>query len=512
MFGYINSSQMGLIDNLIITVTKDERPQADYTVKFVDELGANIKDPVTRSGAVGDDISLILGDNAPLWNGEKTQKYIYKSDDAEGKKIASDGSTVVTIVFREAETYYAILNCKTEDDAQLAQLTGSFFEGESYNIYPARGYSKGGVYYFSPATSYNGITYKFPGSIESEIIDGKTTFVGTLTYTEDNTVAYYSDIERLALPVEDAGNGTGLGQLVGSADSWWSFSGGIFDRFSQGRGVRLNAESYIYTEPITASGVYRVIIYGRNDKSSDYATPYELGLRDAEGNVTWFNSLSIPSWAKAATGNNTVENVIIPAGSSLVIGYSGDRNEISFDDITLKKTGDIETATVTSAGWATFVPTANVTIPDGVEAYYVSAVSTTATLTQVETAIPAGAPVLLKAAEGTYTFTQAASAAAIDGNLLKISDGEAMNVLVLYNGDKGVGFYNWTDVLPADKVYLDVAAPGRDFIGFSFGEATGINAVESTKENGAVYNLAGQRVAQPTRGLYIVNGKKVVVK
>ena len=30
--------------------------------------------------------------------------------------------------------------------------------------------------------------------------------------------------------------------------------------------------------------------------------------------------------------------------------------------------------------------------------------------------------------------------------------------------------------------------------------------------DGEFYNLAGQRVAQPTKGLYIVNGKKVVIK
>ena len=27
-----------------------------------------------------------------------------------------------------------------------------------------------------------------------------------------------------------------------------------------------------------------------------------------------------------------------------------------------------------------------------------------------------------------------------------------------------------------------------------------------------IYNLSGQRVSQPTKGLYIVNGKKVVLK
>lgn len=51
---------------------------------------------------------------------------------------------------------------------------------------------------------------------------------------------------------------------------------------------------------------------------------------------------------------------------------------------------------------------------------------------------------------------------------------------------------------------------------FSFMEngTTGINDVRSQMEDGRgeVYNLAGQRVSQPTKGLYIVNGKKVVIK
>ena len=49
---------------------------------------------------------------------------------------------------------------------------------------------------------------------------------------------------------------------------------------------------------------------------------------------------------------------------------------------------------------------------------------------------------------------------------------------------------------------------------FDFGETTGINAVNGSelKVNGEYYNLNGQRVANPTKGLYIVNGKKVVIK
>jgi hypothetical protein len=45
------------------------------------------------------------------------------------------------------------------------------------------------------------------------------------------------------------------------------------------------------------------------------------------------------------------------------------------------------------------------------------------------------------------------------------------------------------------------------------GETTGIKTIDNSQftiDN--VYNVAGQRVAQPTKGLYIVNGKKVVIK
>ncbi len=41
---------------------------------------------------------------------------------------------------------------------------------------------------------------------------------------------------------------------------------------------------------------------------------------------------------------------------------------------------------------------------------------------------------------------------------------------------------------------------------------TGIQTVTTTKENGAYYDLQGRRVAQPAKGLYIMNGKKVMIK
>ena len=53
-------------------------------------------------------------------------------------------------------------------------------------------------------------------------------------------------------------------------------------------------------------------------------------------------------------------------------------------------------------------------------------------------------------------------------------------------------------------------AGSREFLGFF--DATGIKAAESVTERGVVYDLQGRRVAQPARGLYIENGKKVIIK
>lgn len=85
-----------------------------------------------------------------------------------------------------------------------------------------------------------------------------------------------------------------------------------------------------------------------------------------------------------------------------------------------------------------------------------------------------------------------------------------------YTAANGVGFYKLAggNTLEAYKAYLlydGGGAGARAFIGF--GEATGIEGVSVNEnfENGEVYDLQGRRVVNPTKGLYIVNGKKVFI-
>ena len=91
-------------------------------------------------------------------------------------------------------------------------------------------------------------------------------------------------------------------------------------------------------------------------------------------------------------------------------------------------------------------------------------------------------------------------------------------VVVLESVEKpGVGFYPYsTASAPAGVVYLDAPIDARalSIVFEDEGETTAISEVRGLKadERDEFYNLKGQRVAQPTKGLYIVNGRKVVIK
>ena len=80
------------------------------------------------------------------------------------------------------------------------------------------------------------------------------------------------------------------------------------------------------------------------------------------------------------------------------------------------------------------------------------------------------------------------------------------------------GFYRANNnTVASNKAYLDLTglSGAHSFtLDLSDGAVTGIATVSSEKEmnNASFYNLAGQKIVQPTKGLYIVNGKKVIIK
>ena len=227
---------------------------------------------------------------------------------------------------------------------------------------------------------------------------------------------------------------------------------------------------------------------------------------------------------------------------NLLVGFWADASSEKWagcDDWHMELVGEV--ATITPAGWASFsssYPLDLSTISGGA-AYYASAASgSTVTLTPTgNVTVPAGEGLMIKGTPNeTFTIGVAASGTAISGNKLvgQTTTGEvAASTAGAYHyvfgyktEDPSVfGFYNLTSAtsVPAGKAYLETttalnpAVAGAPIL-FSFDgndETANIsttNFTNDTNKSGEVYNLNGQRVAQPTKGLYIVNGRKVVIK
>ena len=116
-----------------------------------------------------------------------------------------------------------------------------------------------------------------------------------------------------------------------------------------------------------------------------------------------------------------------------------------------------------------------------------------------------------------------------DGNLLKPSGDAGITAanmteadtkfyrLTMHNGSE-IGFW-WGAAdgaafdLAANKAYLAVPTTNSAREGLWFGDdVTAIETVKTQQADGQYFNLAGQKVQNPTKGLYIVNGKKVIIK
>jgi hypothetical protein len=89
-----------------------------------------------------------------------------------------------------------------------------------------------------------------------------------------------------------------------------------------------------------------------------------------------------------------------------------------------------------------------------------------------------------------------------------------VTTFVLNGGIGEIGFYPYTGTNIAKyKAYVEVdKAQAAQGLRFSFGTATDIENTLTEGEAKEYYDLSGRRVAQPTKGLYIVNGKKMYIK
>ena len=185
--------------------------------------------------------------------------------------------------------------------------------------------------------------------------------------------------------------------------------------------------------------------------------------------------------------------------------------------------------TITDAEYATFHAPVAVEVPKGVTAHTVTINGEWATLSETPlTVIPANTAVILHA-EGitedtVFDFAITTSEPfsgdnALSGTVAAEYAGDEVYVLANVNGN--VGLYKAKDpasfVLKGHAAYLpasEVPAAMQQSVGFrfDFGGTTAVEKVEMRNEKEEIYDLQGRKVENPTAGIYIINGQKVLVK
>ena len=370
----------------------------------------------------------------------------------------------------------------------------------------------------------------------------------TIIYTTDGTAASYSEpngdiydtpitinnpMTIKAIAVDNYGNESQ--QTIATYAIYYAGGVDITPNFTFfGKAAAFSNTDFNEVTGTTAEGI--TVTLTRND-ASIYANTSSMRFYKK-------NTLKID-----APAGKTITNVVFTQGnaqaddmtstpngySSSTKTWSGDASSVTFtrpsDAASYLQFTNIEVVlapkvTIASSGYSTIASSyaldcAN--LPSGLKAYKVSEISKSAvTLEEVTTAVAASTGLILEGTASTsYTIPVVASGTDISTtNKLHAAvtayDCAANEVYIL----KGGKFCKVTgaSTVPAGKAYLlasDVPASAPELV-FDFGgEVTGINSIANSQElkaNSPIYNLAGQRVAQPSKGLYIVNGKKVVIK
>ncbi len=184
---------------------------------------------------------------------------------------------------------------------------------------------------------------------------------------------------------------------------------------------------------------------------------------------------------------------------------------------------------ITNAGISTLYLDHAVKLPNDknlLGIFYVNAINgTVLNLVRVRNALPANTPVIVMANPGTLAFeTTTDEIAPITDNCLSgtieplpLADIDG----TVYTLGRGVnsgymGFHKFTgSSIPANKAYLVRNANSSvNSFTFSFGDATAIQMIEEDGNDkpAVIYDLQGRRVDNPTHGIYIINGRKVLVK
>ena len=288
--------------------------------------------------------------------------------------------------------------------------------------------------------------------------------------------------------------------------------------YSSGAAMRgFNTNMDLFTIPET--GVYRLsYAVCSNNTKADRQLVVSAGEDEIVNKVV--------NWSvNKVTTDGTITEAAMTFNEGAVIKAKGSDTNIILDYILLEKVTSEDVA-VSAVKFATYVPVINVVAPADVKVYTakVNEAKSAVVLTEVPagSVIAKGTPVLVGAEAGSYTFeASAGEVATVADNDLKAAtadtqgDGSTIYALVEQDGKAVFAPLKEGVAVSLGHAYLELpAASATRFYSIQFGgETTGINEVNAAaKADGAYYTLQGVKTSKAAKGIYIHNGKKVVIK
>lgn len=483
VFGYMNNCKMAMIDNLSITAEIDASVNY-YSANFSEETGLT---PDVKVFSDADCLNEVAANSV-----QENTKYYYIAtlagyEDYKGEfTVASENPSVSFAMVKKPVFAYKV-NLVDEANHVLKTVyeNDEAYEGLEVNYsYPKYLTDKDGkVTYVCSLSSFNGS------------VNANKDAVTSVKYNEYKGTAYFVEAENAInkTKVESANYSSGAAM----------------------RGFDKNMD--LFTIPET--GVYRLsYAVCSNNVRKDYQFIVSAGEEEIVNRVV--------NWSvNKVTTDGTITEDAMGFNEGTLIKAKGSDSNIILDYILLEKVTSEDVA-VSAVKFATYVPTFNVVVPADAKVYTakVNEDKSAVVLTEVpaNSVIAKGTPVLVGAAEGSYTFAASADkAATVENNDLKAAtadtkgDGATIYALVEQDGKAVFAPLKEGVAVSVGHAYLVLpAASAARFYSIQFGgETTGINEVNAAaKADGAYYTLQGVKTSKAAKGIYIHNGKKVVIK
>ncbi len=300
------------ISNIKLTIEAiDASASSTYTIKYVDANGNELKASETRSESIGTAATITDADKASIYNEDRTTKYIYVSDDAAGQTINGDGSTVITVTFREAATWNYTINAVDGDGNLLKALkSGTNFEAETFDVAYGAYIDVDGTIYKSSKLSSDKKGYYFSMTLSADNYTKDVTF----TASDITGVVYFSEAEDIE----------GLTQTNNS---------NTFIRSSNGASAYAADGDVVFTQ--LPNGKYKITtVICDASKNAGSVWNFKAG----DNSVFEFTASSV-NWAEGTSE----EFELNQASTDIALAKNGGNNQ-GVDLIYIVKTGDAELA------------------------------------------------------------------------------------------------------------------------------------------------------------------------